>query len=234
MTISGGPGAASPLSARLGCLLALIFAAILLPVARADAQSVEERFTVCLACHGADGQSRIPETPSLGGQPTFFVVAQLFLFREGRRDNAAMVAAAQGLTNSDLTAFADLVAKLPPPSSSEGAPDAARFTRGRRLTLSHPCGVCHNPDFSGREQMPRLANQREDYLLKSMRDYKNGGAAGLRRRHVPGAGRSQRSGPDRSRALSLPHRRRPRAEVAPSIACPAPPEASMIVRSERP
>ena len=179
MTILGGPRVASLLlSARLGWLLALIFVAILLPVARADAQSVDERFTVCLACHGADGQSRIPETPSLGGQPTFFVVAQLFLFREGRRDNAAMVASAQGLTNSDLTAFADRVAKLPPPPPSEETPDAARFTRGRRLTLSHPCGVCHNSDFSGREQMPRLANQREDYLLKSMRDYKSGARLG--------------------------------------------------------
>src|SRR5262249_61349005 len=102
----GGPGAAPfLLPARLGCLLALIFAAILLPVARTDAQSVDERFTACLACHGADGQSRIPETPSLGGQPTFFVVAQLFLFREGRRDNPAMVASAQGPANSDRTAF---------------------------------------------------------------------------------------------------------------------------------
>ena len=179
MTVSRGPGAATPLlSARFCGRLALVLGALLLLVSRADAQSVDERFTVCLACHGADGQSRIPETPSLGGQPSFFVVAQLFLFREGRRDNAAMVASAQGLTNSDLTAFADRVAKLPLPPPSEEAPDAARFTRGRRLTLSHPCGVCHNPDFSGREQMPRLANQREDYLLKSMRDYKSGARLG--------------------------------------------------------
>jgi cytochrome c553 len=112
------------------------------------------------------------------GQPSFFVVAQLFLFREGRRDNAAMVAAAKGLTNSDLTAFADRVTKLPPPPPPEDVPDPARFARGRTLTLRHPCGVCHNPDFSGREQMPRLANQREDYLLKSMREYKSGARLG--------------------------------------------------------
>ena len=179
MTVSGGPGAVdSPLPARVSCRLALTTAVVLLLVASAHAQSADERFAVCLACHGADGQSRIPETPSLGGQPTFFVVAQLFLFREGRRDNAAMVASAQGLSNSDLTAFADRVAKLPPPPPSEEARDAARFTRGRRLTLSHPCGVCHNSDFSGREQMPRLANQREDYLLKAMRDYKSGARLG--------------------------------------------------------
>jgi cytochrome c553 len=35
-----------------------------------------------------------------------------------------------------------------------------------------------NPDFSGREPMPRLANQREDYLLKTMREYKSGARIG--------------------------------------------------------
>jgi cytochrome c553 len=176
-----------PLPARVVFLAALV-AAALLPAARATAQapaaqspasqSLDERFTVCLACHGVDGQSRIPETPSLGGQPSFFVVAQLFLFREGRRDNAAMVAAAKGLTNGDLIAFAERVTKLPPPPPPEDPVDPARFARGRTLTLRHPCGVCHNPDFSGREQMPRLTNQREDYLLKSMREYKSGARLG--------------------------------------------------------
>jgi len=38
--------------------------------------------------------------------------------------------------------------------------------------------VCHNPDFSGREPMPRLANQREEYLLKAMQDYRSGNRIG--------------------------------------------------------
>lgn len=149
-------------------------AAALLPGSRVEAQSVDERFAACLACHGADGQSHIPETPSLGGQPSFFAVAQLFLFREGRRDNAAMTAAAKGLTNDDLLAFAERITRLRPPPPPPEAPDPARRARGRTLTLRHPCGACHNPDFSGREQIPRLANQREDYLLKAMREYKSG------------------------------------------------------------
>ena len=138
------------------------------------AASIEERVTVCLACHGPGGQSRVPETPSLGGQPQFFVVAQLFLFREGRRNNPAMTAAAKGLTNDDLRAFADYISKLPPPDPPADPADPERFARGRALIRRHPCGVCHNPDFSGREQMPRLANQREDHLLKAMREYKAG------------------------------------------------------------
>jgi cytochrome c553 len=167
-----------PPSTRILGLAAVVFVAPFLLVARVPAQSVDERFTVCVACHGPDGQSRIPDTPSLGGQPSFFVVAQLFLFREGRRDNPAMIAAAKGLTNSDLTAFAERVTRLPPPPPPEDAPHPSRFARGRSLTLRHPCGVCHNSDFSGREQMPRLAHQREDYLLKSMREYKSGARLG--------------------------------------------------------
>lgn len=65
-----------PPSARVFLLAAALLAAPPLAAAPAPAQSVDERFTVCLACHGADGQSRIPETPSLGGQPSFFVVAR--------------------------------------------------------------------------------------------------------------------------------------------------------------
>ena len=129
---------------------------------------------VCLACHGADGQSRLPETPSLGGQPAFFVIAQLFLFRDGRRANEAMTAAARGLTNDDLRAFADRISRLPPPPPPLEAPDPARAARAAALAREHRCVVCHNPDFSGRDQMPRLAHQREEYLLRAMREYKAG------------------------------------------------------------
>ena len=92
--------------------------------------------------------------------------------------------------------------KLPPPPPREDLADPARFARGRTLTLRHPCGVCHNPDFSGREQMPRLANQREDYLLKSMREYKSGARLGY------GGAMSQElavypSGPDRPRPFPV-------------------------------
>ena len=34
------------------------------------------------------------------------------------------------------------------------------------------CGICHLPTFVGRDQMPRLAGQREDYMLYTMRAMK--------------------------------------------------------------
>jgi len=138
----------------------------------------EAVLAACLACHGGGGVSQTPLTPSLGGQPSFFVIAQLFLFREGRRDSAAMNTAAKGLSDEELRALADLIARLPPPPSPAAEPDRARFSRGRALAQDHRCATCHNPDFSGRENMPRLANQREDYLLKALRDYKSGARVG--------------------------------------------------------
>ncbi len=89
-----------------------------------------------------------------------------------------MDAFARGLTDDDLRAFGDLIAKLPPPAPPPGLPDAARVARARTLVEQRKCAVCHNPDFSGRDQMPRLANQREDYLLKAMRDYRGGNRIG--------------------------------------------------------
>jgi cytochrome c553 len=106
------------------------------------------------------------------------VIAQLFLFREGRRDNAAMSAAARGLSDGDLQALAELIARLPPPPPPAREPDSSRSSRGRALAQQHRCGTCHNPDYSGGENVPRLANQREDYLLKALRDYKSGARVG--------------------------------------------------------
>jgi cytochrome c553 len=148
------------------------------PVGPARAASFEERAAACLACHGPNGQSLIPQVPSIGGQPFFFVVAQLFLFRREARSDPVMTEVAKPMTDDDLRAFGEWVAKLPPPTPPTEAADARRLARGRTLAQQRPCASCHNPDFSGREQMPRLAHQREEYLLRAMREYKSGARIG--------------------------------------------------------
>lgn len=161
---------------------ALLFAAAPLAPAQSGAkpvpQPVERRAELCFACHGKNGQSQTPRTPSLGGMPSFFVVAQLFLFRDGRRGKAPMDHVAKGMSDDELRAWGEFVSKLPPPAPPAKPADAARYARGRALVEQQRCVSCHNPDFSGREQMPRLANQREDYLLKAMRDYRSGARVG--------------------------------------------------------
>jgi cytochrome c553 len=45
--------------------------------------------------------------------------------------------------------------------------------RGHTLAQQFHCNACHNTDFSGKENVPRIADQREDYLNKTLREYKD-------------------------------------------------------------
>ena len=136
------------------------------------AESITERLAPCYACHGDKGQSFNPEMPSLGAQPSAYLLIQLYLFREKLRNVELMNAAMKGFTDDDLRTFADTLAKLPPPPATAGPTDPARMARGQALVRQYRCNVCHNPDLAGRESVPRIAGQREDFLVKTMREYK--------------------------------------------------------------
>jgi cytochrome c553 len=138
----------------------------------AHALTYEEKLPACLACHGEKGISETSEVPSLAGMPADFTLIQLFLFRQGTRKVEIMNDLAKDMTDDDLRKFSDYFAKLAPPKPIDAPLDPAKADRAKALIAKHHCGSCHNADFSGREQMPRLAFQREDYLLKALRDYK--------------------------------------------------------------
>jgi cytochrome c553 len=137
------------------------------------AQTLAERGAPCLACHGEQGQSETPEVPSLGGQPAPYLLIQLYLFREKQRVQEIMNEQTKGFTDDDLRNFSDFIAKLSPPIALADAPDTARMQRGGALITQHRCNSCHNLDLSGKESVPRIAAQREDYLVKTLREYKS-------------------------------------------------------------
>jgi len=155
--------------------LAVILAAGVWPCA---ADPPPERLEPCLACHGADGQSETPEVPSLGGQPSPYMLIQLFMFREGLRVAEPMNTMIKGWSDNDLQETADFIGALPAPKPPADPGDQARLERTRAVVLQNHCNVCHRPDFSGQENVPRLADQREDYLLKTLREYKSGARRG--------------------------------------------------------
>jgi len=139
----------------------------------ASAETPDARLAACLACHGGTGQSLIAEVPSLGAQPAFYLLIQLFMFRERMRVVDVMNAVTRRLSDDELRSLADTIAKLPPPPPAGGPGDPARLERARALIEQHRCNFCHNRDYSGEQSVPRLAGQREDYLVKSLREYKN-------------------------------------------------------------
>lgn len=165
-----------PASARAPLLLA-IWPALAAHPAPAAAETLAERLVLCGACHGEDGNSRLANTPSLAGQPEFFLLNQLVLIREGVRPVAGMQEAVRGLKDEEIQAIAAHYAKLPAKASGE-ATDAALAARGGELAVSLQCGSCHKPDFGGQEQMPRLAAQRLDYLLMALKSFRDGTRSG--------------------------------------------------------
>jgi cytochrome c553 len=131
---------------------------------------------VCAACHGANGRSDMPGTPVLAGQHSFYVVTQLFLFREGRRANEAMTAVAKTMKDDDLRGYSEFIGTLPPvpPPPAATPPDAARMARGQALATQHKCLFCHGADLGGGQQVPRIAGQHEDYLRDTLHGFKSG------------------------------------------------------------
>ena len=147
--------------------------ALLLIASSAKSETVEERAAACFACHGEHGQSETENTPSLGGQQAPYVLIQLFMFREKLRSFEPMNEVAKSMSDDDLRNFSDFIAKLPKPRPPENAADPARISRARELLVRYHCNACHRPDFSGGDNVPRIANQREDYLAKTLAAYKD-------------------------------------------------------------
>ena len=154
--------------------LGLVTAALLAGALPAPAADLSEKMAPCLACHGEAGQSQIENVPSLGAQQSPYTVIQLYMFREKTRVADPMNEMAKELTDGDLQSIADALAALPAPKPPADPGDPARLQRARAMTEQYHCNTCHRPDFSGRESVPRLADQREDYLLKTLREYKSG------------------------------------------------------------
>jgi cytochrome c553 len=137
------------------------------------AETIQERAAPCLACHGEKGQSETENTPSLGGQQAPYALIQLFMFREKLRVFEPMNEIAKAFTDDDLRTFSDFIATLPKPAAPADAGDPARLQRAEALIQQNRCNSCHNTDFSGRDNVPRIADQREDYLAKTLREYKD-------------------------------------------------------------
>ena len=152
---------------------AVLVAAIILAAGPASAQTVAERLPICLSCHGEQGQSATPDVPSLGAQQKDYVLVQLYMFREGLRKVELMNQMAKGLSDDDLRALSETIAKLPAPAPAADAGDAARIARANDLVDKNRCNFCHTATFVGQDQIPRIAGQREDYLVRTLREYKS-------------------------------------------------------------
>jgi cytochrome c553 len=146
------------------------------PAGAADAAAGKALAEACAGCHGADGISQEPLTASLAGQPDEYVQWQLVYYRSGARKNEVMQPIAEALSNEEIRNLGAYYASLPPPGPA-AAPDALA-QKGEALAAQHRCRSCHAEDYNGFRAAARLSGQREDVLLKALREYKSGQRVG--------------------------------------------------------
>jgi cytochrome c553 len=157
-------------------LSALALRVVCAPASAADIAVGKTLAEGCAACHGADGVSQMPLTPSLAGQPDEFVQWQLVYFRSGARKSEVMGPIAEALSNEDVRNLGAYYASLPPPKPAT-APDALAQS-GEKLALRRRCQSCHADDYNGFRAAARLSDQREDVLLKALQDFRSGKRVG--------------------------------------------------------
>jgi cytochrome c553 len=154
-------------------LLAAALAASLVPMA-ASAQPAPARpakAEVCAACHGPDGNSPSGDFPILAGQTFRYLYLQLRDFQEGRRKDPLMSPQVEGLTRDEVTELAQYFAAQKAKPTGFKA-DPARVARGAKKAEEVLCTMCHLGGFVGQNEIPRVAGQWYDYVVKQLRAFK--------------------------------------------------------------
>jgi len=137
-----------------------------------DIELGRKKAEACAACHGPDGNSVVPLFPILAGQTSRYLYLELRDFKEGRRTDPQMSPMAAPLTRDDMLDLAAFFAAQKPRPTAFKA-DAARAARGKAKADETLCTMCHLGGFAGQNEIPRVAGQRYEYVVKQLGDFKN-------------------------------------------------------------
>jgi cytochrome c553 len=156
-------------------LIVMLSAAILCcsSARAADIAAGKEKAELCVGCHGEGGISQMENIPSLAAQPDLFIQWQLVFFRAGTRKNEQMQPIVEQLTNDDIRNLGAYFASLPPPKNPKPDDNPDLSAKGAQAAAGRRCASCHTDSYAGTKAVSRIAGQREDYLVKALRDYKS-------------------------------------------------------------
>jgi len=132
----------------------------------------KEKSRTCAACHGPNGNSVIPLNPNLAGQTWRYIYLQLRDFKEGRRSDPQMTPMAKDLSRDDMIALGNWFAAQKPAINQFKA-DSAKVAAGIKVADAVLCAMCHLGGFSGQNEIPRVAGQKYEYVVKQLQDFKN-------------------------------------------------------------
>jgi cytochrome c553 len=141
------------------------------PATAQDAEAGRAKSQACAACHGADGNSAAGNFPNLAGQSWRYIYMQLKDFKEGRRKDPVMSPMAEPLSRQDMIDIANYYAGQRPKPSPFKA-DEQKIRLGKAKADETLCAMCHLGAFAGQNEIPRVAGQQYEYIVKQMKDFK--------------------------------------------------------------
>lgn len=152
-----------------------------LPVfAAGDADAGQSKAAICAACHGADGNSAVPNWPKIAGQHASYLERQLALIKSGDRAVPEMAGIVMSLSDQDM---ADISAYYATQTSKPGLTDEALraageqlFRAGNAATDVPACMACHGPAGEGNPlaAYPAVAGQHAVYSEKMLNGFRAG------------------------------------------------------------
>ena len=148
----------------------------------AKAKKIAE--TVCVACHGADGNSPTTANPILAGQGSEYIFKQLSEFKavDGKpavRNNPIMAGMTAALTEDDMKGLALYFSqqKRKPASATDEKLVAAGRSIWRKGDFERgipACAGCHGPTGAGvPAQYPHLAGQYAEYTDLQLKNFRS-------------------------------------------------------------
>src|SRR4030095_5703350 len=127
---------------------------------------------LCAACHGPNGNAVIPQNPSLAGQTWRYLYIELQDFKAGRRQDSQMAPVVADLSRDDMMALANWFAAQKPLPNQFNA-NSAKVAAGRKTSDAVLCPMCHLGGFIGQNEIPRVAGQNYEYVVKQLQDLKH-------------------------------------------------------------
>lgn len=154
--------------------LSLVLALSAGAAAPAGAQDIADKLPLCAGCHGEAGVPTGPEIPVIWGQEFYYLYVQLKDYEAGRRANDIMQGIVADLSRDEMKALAEHFSKQKWPAIEHEMPSDEQTRLTNQFAAAGQCSACHLGGFNGNSRVPRLAGQTSSYLLKTMRDFRDG------------------------------------------------------------
>ncbi|MDD5295912.1 MAG: c-type cytochrome [Rhodocyclaceae bacterium] len=156
---------------------ALMLGAVAVPAQAEDAKTLAS--TVCIACHGEDGNSVVPMFPKIAGLQEEYIVKQLKDFMSGKRKSDVMGPVVANLKAEDVAPLAAHYSSLKMKvgeAADKKAVEAGKlmYQDGNETSGVPACLGCHQPMGAGKDIYPRIAGQQSEYVLQQLKNFAAG------------------------------------------------------------